>query len=326
MINAEITSMKTTTKVLLLLVSFSGIIISSCQKVATEPENAAAIFNFLPSDAACGITALNGTFLEGRQLTDQERIQIELMVVKPGEWSLSSDTLNGLSFTGSGKFEDTGRTLITLTAMGSPLQPGNYLYALEEDTSKLFISVSVLKSSIISESVPLESYFKATLGGVPYYSKAAIVGPENVTYGRGGVDKVSFSTFVGQNNYPFPAGTGAASLQKGFLSGYPTSTEADFKNFFKPGAYPFATRCGSNVSSGIMLFWTDANRQGWRTFKEFAHQTGSYYTIVGIEDGHDSKGIYFVKVRAKFSCKLYHPTTGEMVELTNGEMVSYFKK
>ena len=318
--------MKTTTKTLFLLVCITGVFISSCQKVAPELEDAAAIFNFLPSDAACGFTAINGTFSEGRQLTDHERIQIELMVVKPGEWSLSSDTINGLSFTGSGKFEDTGRTLITLNAMGTPLQPGNFFYALEEDTSQLFISVSVLKSSIITDTVPLESYFKATIGGIQYYSKAAIIGPENVTYGRGGVDKVSFSTFVGQNNYPFPAGTGAVSLQKGFFADYPTSTEADFKNFFKPGAYPFSTRCGSNVSSGIILFWTDANRQGWRTFKEFADQTGSFYTIVGIEDGHDSKGIYFVKVRAKFSCKLYHPITGEIVELTNGEMVSYFKK
>jgi hypothetical protein len=115
-------------------------------------------------------------------------------------------------------------------------------------------------------------------------------------------------------------------LQKGFLSDYSTITEADFKNFFKPGAYPFSTKCGNNISSGIILLWADANRQGWRTITDFADQTGSFFTIVGVEDGHDSKGIYFVKVRARFSCKLYYPTTGEMVELTDGESVSYFKK
>src|SRR5688572_5505388 len=103
--------MKTVTKTLILSLYISGFLISSCQKVAPELENA-AIFNFLPSDAACGITAFDGSFLEGKKLSDQEKIQLDLIVLKAGEWSLSSDTINGVSFTGSGTFPDTGRTSI----------------------------------------------------------------------------------------------------------------------------------------------------------------------------------------------------------------------
>src|SRR5687767_15518468 len=113
------------------------------------------------------------------------------MVSKAGEWSLSSDTINGISFAGSGTFQDTGKALIALNALGTPLKPGNFFYSLTQGTFKLFISVTVLKSNVLFDTVPLESYFKATIGGINYYSKAATIGPENVTYGRGGAEKVS---------------------------------------------------------------------------------------------------------------------------------------
>ena len=107
------------------------------------------------------------------------------------------------------------------------------------------------------------------------------------------------------------------------LFNYYSSTEEDFKNFFSPGAYPI--RKYDCWRSGLLLFWNDDQNESWSTFWGSGDQSGSSFKIVGVEDGHDSEGIYFVKVFAKFNCKLYKQS-GEMKELTNGEMVGYFYK
>ena len=108
------------------------------------------------------------------------------------------------------------------------------------------------------------------------------------------------------------------------LSNYLGSNEEDFKNFFKPGAYPI--RKPSCYRSGFAMFWLDDKGESWSTMFGSREQSGSWLKIVGLEDGHDTNGVYFVKVYAKFHCKFYSLSTGEMKEVTNAEMVGYFYK
>ncbi|HVG14569.1 MAG TPA: hypothetical protein VM935_06400 [Chitinophagaceae bacterium] len=44
-----------------------------------------------------------------------------------------------------------------------------------------------------------------------------------------------------------------------------------------------------------------------------------------MEEGHDKKQIYFVKVKFRFNCKLYNVRTREMRELKDGEGVTFLK-
>ena len=87
-----------------------------------------------------------------------------------------------------------------------------------------------------------------------------------------------------------------------------------------------ANKCNNNILPGVILIWNDANNQSWGTLKGFEDQAGSFFIITGVEDGHDNKGHYFVKVRSRFNCKLYNMRTNEMKELTDGEAVSFFIK
>lgn len=321
-----------------LLLCLYGLLIASCEKEASnkrvvlEPVDSSSVFNLVASDSACMITIVNGSFFngsffEGKPLTRNQNIQIEVIISKAGKCSFSTDTLNGFSFAESGVFADTGKQLITLNARGTSVITGNFFFSLTKGSLKRFISIAVIKSDIFIETVPLKSYFKGTIGGVKYYVEAPTIGPDDIPYGRGGRDTVSFSSFLGPRTYPNPPGTGTISLQKGFMYNYSTSMEDDFKHFFQPGAYAFnANKCPNIFFPGIILFWNDSDNQGWGTQKVFGDQTGSSFTIVGIEDGHNNKGNYFVKVKSRFNCKLYNLRSGEMKELTDGELVSFFIK
>ena len=322
--------MRKTINIVLFLLFLFSLLIAGCEKEISgngdiQPVDSSAVFDLAALDTVCPALVTNGNFLEGKKLTASENLQIEVVISKAGKWAFSSDTLNGFSFSGSGTFANTGKQLITLNAIGTPVTTGNFYFSISKGSLKRFFTISVLKSDIPIETVPLKSYFKGTIGGVQYYVEAPTIGPDNITYGHAGGDTASFVSFVGPGIFPNPPGTGTISLQKGFIYNYSTSTEADFKNFFKPGAYAFSTKkCTNAIYPGIILSWSDANNQGWVTLKEFGDQTGSFFMITGIEEGHDNKGHYFVKARSRFNCKLYNLRTDEMKELTDGELVSFF--
>jgi hypothetical protein len=325
-------SMKKPIKDLLLLLCFSCLLILGCQKDPSEngviePVDSSAVFNLAGLDTACPAIITNGNFLEGKKLTTTESIQIEVDISKVGKWSFSSDTLNGFSFAGSGTFANTGKQLITLNATGTPAAPGSFYFSITKGSLKKFFTISVLKSDIPTEMVPLKSYFKGTIGGVQYYVEIPTTGPDNLPHATGGGDTASFSSFVSPGIFPNPPGTGTLSLQKGFMYHFFTSTEADFKKFFQPGAYSFSTnKCNNNIPPGVIVVWSDANNQSWGTLRGFEDQAGSFFMITSIEDGHDTQGHYFVKVRSRFNCKLYNMRTNEMKELTDGDAVSFFIK
>jgi hypothetical protein len=305
------------------------LLIVSCQKdvpvnLIIEPKDSVAVFSLLSSDSACYPPVINGNFLEGKELTSNEYIQVEVNVSKAGKWIFATDTLNGFLFATGGMFTDTGKQVIKLNAFGTPSAAGNYFFSLTTGSLKRFFPISVLKNDVLIESVSLKSYFKANIGGVNYYTEAPTIGPDNIPYGGGGADTTFFSSYVSPGIFPNPPGTGTLTLQKGLMYHFLTSSEADFKRFFQPGFYPFAAnRCNFYMYAGLTIFWSTSEGT-WSTLKTFADQKGSSFAITGIEDGHDSKGHYYVKVTSRFNCKLYKLGGNEVTELKEGEAVSFF--
>ncbi len=78
-------------------------------------------------------------------------------------------------------------------------------------------------------------------------------------------------------------------------------------------------------SGGIWVGWMDDEEVGW-TIKAGADQEGSSFKILGTEDGHRMDGKYYVKVKAKLTCKVYRETGNEMKQLKDVEIVTYFIK
>jgi hypothetical protein len=289
-----------------------------------------AKFSIASAGSDCADIKISGHFLDGITLTDNETMRLAVDVVTAGQWKLETDTLNGFYFAGSGNFSATGVQEIVLTGKGIPLSPGNYRFSITDTSAATFL-ISVLKHDITEETVGTRSYLKATIGGVNFNFSASLPNADDIPYGSGGSaeDVVSFASFLVGGTYPSIPGPGVISLQKNFIFNYSASTDADFKNFFKPGAYPYNCPGSCNFSEktpGILLFWAETGGKFWSTRDGSGNQEGSSFTIVGIEDGHNNTGNYFVKVKSRFNCMLYTYETGESIALTDGEMVSYFIK
>ncbi len=191
----------------------------------------------------------------------------------------------------------------------------------------------VIKHELVEETVPLVSYFKGTIGGVDYDFEES-VGPNEIGYGMAGYDKdpelvesIGFVSYMGGGKYLFleTPSPGIITLQKNILYNYQSSTEADFREFFKPSSYPYADIPNPYLCTaidGVILAWSIPGVGSWVSFN--ANQEGSWFQIVGVEDGYLDNGNYYVRVKSKFKCKLYKtPDDNEHID-AEGEVVSYF--
>ena len=311
------------------------LIATSCQKSVELPQTSeadpSAIFKLPFSSISSANINITGNFRTGVPLSDSERIKLKVDVIKPGNWNYKSDTINGISFSGSGILADTGQQILTLYGAGIPLAPGNILLSVKEDTALMRLTVPVLPKDTASEPVPEALYFKITIDGTQYDLTVTDDGLNQIVDMLGATedgDTASIGTGMGPVAYPSPQGKGTISLQKGFIYDYSSATEEDFKKFFQPGSYPFAFNHTQNIGAGIIISWASSEGRHYSTFSLVSNndQTGSFFRITGIEDGFNSSEKYFVKVKMQFRCKLYEVHTKEIKELTAGEMVTYFVK
>ncbi len=319
----------------LTLLTLSGIVfhfLTGCQKTVDDiilnPDDTLAVFHLVKTEPNCAIVTTEGNFFAATNLTNNENIRIEVDVLKPGIWEYSTDTLNGFWFSASGVFSATGRQKITLAGVGTPILPGNYAFSVDTNSSSILISV--LKNNIHEEMVDQLSYFKGTIDEVEYNFEASVQGPDDIVFGYSGIDTMVYTSFLARNFTDNPPGPATVSIQREFLYNAASSTEEDFKNLFKLGAYAFLDHRNPCIvygsRTGVVVGWAEPNGDVWATIGGSRNQEGSSFTIVGIEDGHNAEGNYFVKVKSRFNCKLYSLQNDTVKDLTNGELVSYFIK
>lgn len=72
----------------------------------------------------CASIALEGGLFIGVPLTDKNKLTIELDVRNTGNWNIRTNTVNGISYSGSGSFTTIGIQEIELLGRGIPIQSG----------------------------------------------------------------------------------------------------------------------------------------------------------------------------------------------------------
>lgn len=99
---------------------------SSCHLAVTVNANAAdpASFTLNGSPGKCMNAVTSGVLIKGIATDTSNKVTIEVSVTTPGAYSISSNTVNGYSFSGTGSFLNTGLQLVTLTATGTPAAEG----------------------------------------------------------------------------------------------------------------------------------------------------------------------------------------------------------
>ncbi len=124
--------------------------------IATGKPSAAGIFNFTPelnpscsfnievtgqqveeadysiagAPNACSNALVLGVYQINKMLTASNTIVVNVNVVNPGDYTILTDTLNGISFYASGHFTKAGNQTVTLTGSGTPAMPQNLQFTL----------------------------------------------------------------------------------------------------------------------------------------------------------------------------------------------------
>jgi hypothetical protein len=118
--------------------------VNSCVfSVTYLPLASPAVYTLGGSPNGCTGALINGSFTEGVLLNSSSSVTINVDVTSVGSYSITSPTVNGITFVGSGIFNTTGSQAVTLMAMGTPLLAGAFNFDITGNASTCSFSVPV---------------------------------------------------------------------------------------------------------------------------------------------------------------------------------------
>ncbi len=104
----------------------------------------------------CESPAINGTYTEAKALSASNSVVINVTVITPGDYSITTDTIGGISFSASGTFTTTGDQQVTLLGMGTPSLSGFDYFIVNAGASQCTFRIAVIRADPLATYV-LES-------------------------------------------------------------------------------------------------------------------------------------------------------------------------
>jgi hypothetical protein len=101
----------------------------------------AASYTLATSSGGCSGAVVNGEYVPTRACTDTHTVKINVNVSATGTYAMSTNTVWGVSFSGSGSFTTTGPQTVTLKATGTPGTPITANFTLTAGSSSCTFSV-----------------------------------------------------------------------------------------------------------------------------------------------------------------------------------------
>lgn len=109
------------------LLILATLFIFSCQKefeidgMTPPPPSGPATFIWEGAPGVCATAIVGGNYAAGTALDSSNRVTIVVNVSTPGTYSVTTDTANGIRFSGSGSFSGTGPQSLVLYGSGTPI-------------------------------------------------------------------------------------------------------------------------------------------------------------------------------------------------------------
>lgn len=267
---------------------------------------------------SCNDVSIAGTYQIKKALGTDAQISLKLNVTKAGDWTITTSTVNGISFSGSGKFTETGAQVVTLQGKGTPTAEG------KSDITYKIGSTSCSVAATISGEIPVitsEYYYTMSVDGktvtqVVTEANGYIASSGSSSYGE---DAVYGGGILWDGFGTKPTVTTEIGIDVGTLHNSYSASNATFKAFFAPGTRKYS----KDAAEGVRVVWTDEKDVVWASDYGAADQTNSTFSIISVADVVSYNGTYYIKVKMQFKCKLYNEN-GDVKEVTNGEVVTNF--
>lgn len=114
------------------------------QELTFAPAGPAALYSLISMSGVCS-SQVKGTYYVGKVLSpDTNTIVTPVNVTQVGTYSITTNSLNGYSFSTSGTFTTTGPQFVTLKSAGTPIAAGTNNFTLTGGTSNCSAAVTVL--------------------------------------------------------------------------------------------------------------------------------------------------------------------------------------
>ncbi|HEY5367848.1 MAG TPA: hypothetical protein VIJ75_02560 [Hanamia sp.] len=128
------------------------------------------------SAGACTSFAFAGTYQQGVIMNAGNSVTVQVNVATPGAYTITSDSTNGVRFSGSGIFSATGIQSVALTAVGTPLNAGLQNYNVTFGTSTCGFGLTFLPAAAASDD-----YFPLSLKSNWTYELVGGSASDNIT-------------------------------------------------------------------------------------------------------------------------------------------------
>ena len=87
-------------------------------------------YTLVTSSSDCSDVSIEGKYNTGVALTNSNKITIKVNVTKTGTWIMTTQTADGMKFSGSGTFTATGTQTIVLIGSGTPTDVGSIAFPI----------------------------------------------------------------------------------------------------------------------------------------------------------------------------------------------------
>ncbi|MBB6371585.1 hypothetical protein [Chryseobacterium shigense] len=120
---------------------------------------------------SCGSAVVNGVYTKGTALTATNTITLPVVVTSLGSYSVTTNTVDGISFSGSGTFTATGNQNITLSGTGTPTSTADKVLTITSNSADGAATCNVT----VVITIPVKKVLH--IGAETAYGYSAFTGP-----------------------------------------------------------------------------------------------------------------------------------------------------
>lgn len=149
---------------------------TACQKELSHETGSPARGSLQSSSGECLPKNLGGNFIANKVLNDSNFLEVTVNVTQSGSFNVSTDTVNGYYFAGSGVIGNAGTNTIRLKGVGTPGSQGTDLFTVKFDTTTCTVAVTVLPAGSTGGS---GTHFPLTANSWWSYQTSASTNPND---------------------------------------------------------------------------------------------------------------------------------------------------